>query len=48
MKYSGMSSSEPRQNVIAIRSNRRKLPVNAEAMITAAAAQTATTFGTPR
>ena len=48
MKYSGISSSEPTQNVIAIRSNRRKDPVNAEAMMIAAAAATAMTLGTPR
>ena len=48
IRYSGMSSSEPAQNVIATRSNARKLPVNAVAMITPAAKSTATTFGTPR
>ena len=48
MKYSGISSSEPTQNVIAIRSNRRNDPVNADAMMIRAAPATAITFGTPR
>ena len=43
-----MSSSDPAQNVTAIRSNLRKLPVNAAAMITPAASTTATSLGTPR
>ena len=47
-RNSGISSSDPAQNVTAIRSNRRKLPVNAAAMITPAASTTATSFGTPR
>ena len=47
-RNSGISSSDPAQNAIAIRSNLRKLPVNAAAMITPAASTTATSFGTPR
>ena len=47
-RNNGISSSEPAQNATAIRSNRRKLPVNAAAMITPAASSTATSFGTPR
>jgi hypothetical protein len=47
-RYSGISSSDPAQNVTAIRSNRRKLPVNAAAMMTPAASTTATSLGTPR
>ncbi len=47
-RYTGMSSSDPMQNAIAIRSNRRKLPVIAEAMMTSAASPTAMTLGTPR
>ena len=43
-----MSSSDPAQNVTAIRSNLRKLPVNAAARITTAASSTATSLGTPR
>ena len=43
-----MSSSDPAQNVTAIRSNRRKLPVNAAARMTPAASTTATSLGTPR
>ena len=43
-----MSSSDPAQKAMAIRSNRRKLPVIAEAMITSAASPTAMIFGTPR
>ncbi len=44
----GISSSDPAQKVMAIRSKRRKLPVNAAAMITPAASTTATSLGTPR
>ena len=46
--YSGISSRDPAQNVMAIRSNRRKLPVNAVEMITPAARTTARILGTPR
>ena len=43
-----MSSSEPAHNITAIRSNLRKLPVDAAARITPAASSTAATLGTPR
>ena len=46
--YSGMSSSEPMQKHIAIRSNARKEPVNAVAMMIPAAKSTARILGTPR
>ena len=45
MKYTGISSRLPAQNATAIRSNRRKLPVNAEPTTTAAASATAAIFG---
>ena len=43
-----MRSSDPAQNATAIRSNLRKLPVDAAARITPAASSTATSLGTPR
>ena len=48
IRNSGMSSSEPTQKNIAIRSNARNEPVNAVATMITAARITARTLGTPR